>query len=97
MPAVLYAQCCSSVICYNAVGSIAEGIFWCYAGPLSLLATIVSGFVVGISFLLSVTFSIQDPAMVLSPGERCKPLQALIGATVAENYGLQRVPPQYVG
>jgi len=36
------------------------------AGPLSLIATIVSGFVVGISFLLSVTFSIQDPARVTS-------------------------------
>lgn len=36
------------------------------SGPLSLIATIVSGFVVGISFLLCVTFSIQDPATVTS-------------------------------
>jgi hypothetical protein len=34
------------------------------AGPLSLGATIVSGAVVGIAFLLAVTFSIQDPAAV---------------------------------
>lgn len=34
------------------------------AGPLSLVATIVSGAVVGIAFLLAVTFSIQDPATV---------------------------------
>jgi hypothetical protein len=36
------------------------------SGPLSLIATIVSGFLVGISFLLCVTFSIQDPATVTS-------------------------------
>ena len=36
------------------------------SGPLSLIATIVSGFVVGISFLLCVTFSIQDPTTVTS-------------------------------
>lgn len=34
------------------------------AGPLSLVATIVSGAVVGIAFLLAVTFSIQDPTTV---------------------------------
>jgi hypothetical protein len=38
----------------------------CCAGPLSLIATIVSGFLVGISFLLCVTFSIQDPTRVTS-------------------------------
>lgn len=34
------------------------------SGPLSLIGTVVSGFVMGFVFLLSVTFSIQDPARV---------------------------------
>lgn len=36
------------------------------AGPISLLATIASGFVVGIAYLLALLFSVQDPANVLS-------------------------------
>lgn len=36
-------------------------------GPLSLIATIASGFVVGLAYVLALLFSVQDPSNVLSP------------------------------
>lgn len=37
------------------------------AGPISLIATILTGFLVGFLYLLSLLFSVQDPASVLDP------------------------------
>jgi hypothetical protein len=37
------------------------------AGPISLIATILSGFVVGFTYLLSLLFSVQRRASVTSP------------------------------
>lgn len=36
------------------------------AGPISLIATIVSGFVVGFCYVLALLFSVQDPGRVIS-------------------------------
>ncbi|KAI8466411.1 MAG: amino acid/polyamine transporter I [Monoraphidium minutum] len=37
------------------------------AGPISLIATIITGFIVGLAYVISLLFSVQDPASVLSP------------------------------
>lgn len=60
------------------------------AGPMSLIATILSGWVVGLAFQFAVTFSIQDPARVLSPDNAVgggNPVMGIAWDAFASRYG----------